>query len=507
MKEHIIIIGGGLGGLFCGALLSKEGYKISIFEKNRIIGGGLQTFKRNGHTFETGMHILGGFRENGSIRKLCTYLDIWDDLKIADVDSNCMDSLYFISDNKTYRIAEGREQFINSLSEEFPHEKDNIKKYVNALYELTEEVDFFHLRKGKDELFSHSDDFLMPADDFISQYINDEKLKDVLGYMNPMYAGVAKHTPAYIHALINVLYINGPSRFIGGSQQLAYLLEQIVINSGGHVYNATPIKHIEVENRVIKYITDNNDNVYTADKYISAIHPCTLLSIMNEDAFPRSYKNRLNDIPNTYSAFTIYIILKENTFPYINHTCYCQDDYGIIWNYGEDDVKWPQGFMYMTPPNEGQGEYANKLIITSPMSFKLASKWENTYTGKRGEEYEAWKMECANKLLDKLEIIYPNFRNCILHMYTSSPLTIRDYYNVKEGSMYGYRKDCENITLSQVPIYTKIKNLYLTGQNINLHGICGVPLTAINTAEAIVGENIIVNKINNKYKERHYEKN
>ena len=73
--------------------------------------------------------------------------------------------------------------------------------------------------------------------------------------------------------------------------------------------------------------------------------------------------------------------------------------------------------------------------------------------------------------------------------------------------MYGYRKDCENITLSQVPIYTKIKNLYLTGQNINLHGICGVPLTAINTAEAIVGENIIVNKINNKYKERHYEKN
>ena len=67
--------------------------------------------------------------------------------------------------------------------------------------------------------------------------------------------------------------------------------------------------------------------------------------------------------------------------------------------------------------------------------------------------------------------------------------------------MYGYRKDSENITLSQVPIYTKIRNLFLTGQNINLHGICGVPLTAINTAEAIVGENIIVDKINKKYNE------
>jgi all-trans-retinol 13,14-reductase len=36
----------------------------------------------------------------------------------------------------------------------------------------------------------------------------------------------------------------------------------------------------------------------------------------------------------------------------------------------------------------------------------------------------------------------------------------------------------------------------MTGQNVNLHGFCGVPLTAINTAEAIVGINKIVDKIN-----------
>lgn len=501
MKEHIIIIGGGLGGLFCGAILAKEGYRISIFEKNRIIGGGLQTFKRKGHTFETGMHILGGFRRNGSIRKLCKYLNIWDNLKLADVDADCMDSLFFLSDKKTYRIAEGKEQFAASLSKEFPHEKDNIYKYVNAIYELTEEVDFFHLRTGRDELFSHSDDFLIPADEFIAKYINDRKLRDILGYMNPMYAGIAKHTPAYIHALINVLYINGPSRFIGGSQQLADLLVKIVIESGGTIFNNNPIKHIEVENREIKYVIDNNGISHIADKYISAIHPCSLLSIMKEDAFPRSYRNRLNEIPNTYSAFTVYIILKEESFPYINHTCYCQNDYGIIWNYGNNDVVWPQGFMYMTPPSENQGEFASKLIITSPMSFKFTQKWENSITGNRGEDYENWKKECADKLISKLEIIYPNIRECIKHIYTSSPLTIRDFYNVKDGSMYGYRKDCEHITLSQVPIYTKIKNLYLTGQNINLHGICGVPLTAINTAEAIVGENVVVDKINKKYNE------
>ena len=50
---------------------------------------------------------------------------------------------------------------------------------------------------------------------------------------------------------------------------------------------------------------------------------------------------------------------------------------------------------------------------------------------------------------------------------------------------------------SQMPIATKVRNLLLTGQNVNLHGICGVPLTAIETAEAIVGRGGILDKINN----------
>jgi all-trans-retinol 13,14-reductase len=79
-------------------------------------------------------------------------------------------------------------------------------------------------------------------------------------------------------------------------------------------------------------------------------------------------------------------------------------------------------------------------------------------------------------------------------------LTIRDYYNTKNGAIFGYRKDCENMIFSQLPVYTKVKNLYLTGQNINLHGICGVPLTAVSTAEAILGDHIIINAINNEAK-------
>lgn len=76
-------------------------------------------------------------------------------------------------------------------------------------------------------------------------------------------------------------------------------------------------------------------------------------------------------------------------------------------------------------------------------------------------------------------------------------MTIRDYYAAKEGTMCGYSKDYKNMVLSHLPVVTKAKNLLLTGQNINLHGFCGVPLTAIQTSEVILGQNYVLNKINN----------
>ncbi|MDL2231544.1 FAD-dependent oxidoreductase [Porphyromonadaceae bacterium OttesenSCG-928-L07] len=500
MKKRVLIIGGGLGGLFAGAFLSKEGHSVQVLEKNAIIGGGLQTFRRRNDYFETGMHILGGFQKGGSLNKICEYLGIMDKLSIRHTDDDAIDSITYLSDGETYYIPKGKEAFINYFSAKFPEEKENIKAYTDELYRLSEEVDLFYLRKGNNSIYSHTEHFLWSADQLIGHYIKDPKLQDVLGYMNPMYGGIAKHTPAYIHALINVLYINGSSMFNDGSQQLADLLADIIREGGGEVLAGDPVTHIEVENKTISYVKTQEGNVYQADMYISAIHPCTMLNMITPGAFPRSYTNRLSEIPNSYSAFTAYIKFKEHAFPYINHPCYYQEDYGMVWNHGEfDELDWPKGFMYITPPAKEQGEYARKMIVNCIMDYKVVEQWKDSVVGHRGKEYEEWKQKRLEQILDKLELLYPGFKEKVEYSFTSSPLTIRDYYGVKEGALYGFREDCQNITLSQVPLFTKISNLLLTGQNINLHGICGVPLTAIETVEAIIGRDVLLNKINEHY--------
>ena len=503
-RKHCLIVGGGLGGLFTGALLTKEGYRVTVLEKNATIGGGLQTFRRGGIVFETGMHMLGGLRLGGSIHKICSYLGILDELQIRHADSDCMDSITYLSDGHTYRIPEGREAFTRYFISEFPHEEQAIRDYVEALYRLADEVDFFYLRAGSDELFSHSDQFLWPATRLIDHYIKDVRLRDVLGYMNPMYGGVADHTPAYIHALINVLYIEGQDRFAGGSLQMAQALARKIEAGGGTIVTGARVTAVHVDDdRRVTSVDTATGRTYTADLYISAIHPQQFVPMTDGLAFPKSYRKRIASIPNTYSAFTVYIKFRPGAFPYINHTCYFQDDYGRVWQHGDydpADTEWPHGFMYMTPSETVQGEWATKMIVNCLMPFSAVDQWAETSTpGHRGADYERWKQQHVERVLWRMEQLYPGFGDTVEELWSSSPLTIRDFYNEPGGALYGVQKDCQDMMLSQIPVWTKVRNLLLTGQNINLHGICGVPLTAVNTVEAIIGQNKLVEKINNLY--------
>ena len=158
--------------------------------------------------------------------------------------------------------------------------------------------------------------------------------------------------------------------------------------------------------------------------------------------------------------------------------------------------------MYMTPPEKNQGEYADRLLVYAIMDFKEVRKWENSYVGNRGKDYNEWKNRCMERIISRLEKIHPNLRVCIQHTFSSSPLTIRDFYNVKNGAIFGYIKDSENLMFSHINSHTCVPNLLLAGQNVNIHGICGVPLNAIHTAEIILGRNNLIRQINDAYEIR-----
>ena len=78
-RYDVIVIGGGIGGLTCGAYLSKAGLRTLVVDKNSFLGGYCSVFKRGKSTFHAGPEgiILGkeGFVAHG-LRELGVEKDI-----------------------------------------------------------------------------------------------------------------------------------------------------------------------------------------------------------------------------------------------------------------------------------------------------------------------------------------------------------------------------------------------------------------------------------------------
>jgi len=497
MDNDVVIIGGGIGGLFTGALLAKEGYKVTVLERSAHVGGGLQSFTRNGVTFDAGMHVVGGLQPGGSLNRICRYLGILDQLRFRQVDAECGDEVVCFEDGMTYRIPQGREPFTHYFQRLFPEEKENIQRYVDHLFALADQVDFFFLRPGSVS-GSHGDEaFYQSSVQFIADHVRNPKLRSLLAYLSPLCGGETGYTPAYIFALINYLYISGHSRFEGPAEQLSEALVRRIGELGGEVLTNADVTDIYTEVGRVLSLSTADGRVFEADVFVSSIHPQAMLKIVNNQLFTKAARTRLSAAPNNYSAYCVYAVLKEGTFPYLNHPCYCWDDYDKVWNFGKYiEQDWPQNFVYFTPCDRNQGPYARALQVIVFSPFSMCERWTDTTVGKRGSEYEEWKKRHTELILNKLEMRHPGFRSCVEAVYDATPLTVRDYFNEPDGSLYGLRKDSRDPYAGYLPIRTKAENLFMTGQNVYLHGCCGVPLTAVMTAEAVIGEkDAIVRKL------------
>ncbi len=98
-------------------------------------------------------------------------------------------------------------------------------------------------------------------------------------------------------------------------------------------------------------------------------------------------------------------------------------------------------------------------------------------------------------MIDALEERLPGIRSKIQSYTTASPLTYRDYIGSRDGTLYGIIKDYNEPLKSFITPRTKVSNLLLTGQNLNLHGIMGVTVSAVVTCSEILGQAYLIDKI------------
>lgn len=492
-NQKVIIIGAGLGGLVCSAILAKEGFDVTVVEKNQRVGGCLQSYRRTNSIFDTGMHIFGGMYNGGNIRRIFDYLGISGMLDIQNLDDTNDIEVFVEKDKTKHTFCLNRGQFVESLSKEFPDEKRNLENYLNKVDNVMEQMDLFHLRTDKGFNAVGNDDFNLPANRFISKYIGDNQLAAMLGVLNVLYAGEADITPAFLHSSISSIFFNGACRIAGGYETLANALTSVITKYGGKIVVNSKVVKINTDNKKVVSILTDDGSIIQGDTFIMSTPPNNLVSLLdNPSILSNSYRHFLSVKEDSISSFIVNIQLKKDKIEYSSRVGFFLEDYDQTWEHESGaDIK---RFMYMTPPVANQGKFAETINIVAPLRWSVVEQWDRSEKGSRDKDYYLFKDKLVKSIIEKLSAKYSNLSDAIEYIDSASPLTIRDYTGVRHGAMCGLRKDCKD-TIPFIPLRTKIPNLLLTGQSINMHGFCGVTLTAVQTCEAILGKDYLINKL------------
>lgn len=495
----IVIAGAGLGGLLSAVMLAKEGMKVCVIEKDKQIGGCLQTYAVEKKVFDSCVHYIGGLGDGHTLNRIFKYAGIMDKLQLKEYDSNAFDKITFGNEQAEYPLAQGFDNFKEQLLPYFPTEREALDEYIKLVTKVGNHFPLYRLRQGDaNEKAAVSGWELTNT---LQQITPNKRLQQVLAGNNMLYAGVPGKTPFYLHALVTESYIHSSHKVLPGSSQIAKFLWQELQEHGGKVLRNTEITKLVEENGLLTYaVTSSGERIY-GKQFIANVHPQVLLQMLDTPLIRPAYRKRIDGLQQTISSFMLNLVLRPGTVPMQHHNLYWNaiDNVWDAVNYTPD--KWPANYTLFYSPDKERPAFAESLSILCYMHYDEVKQWEETHnrTGheqNRGNSYEEFKAQKSELLLQKVYERLPELKGNIVAQQTATPLTWRDYTAAPLGSLYGILKDVNKPNETTIATRTKIPNLLLTGQNVNLHGVLGVSITAVATCAELLGLEYLLKKIN-----------
>ena len=455
----VIIIGSGLGGLACGQMLSKRGLKVAVLERQIQPGGSLQSYTRRGRRFDTGMHYVGGLDEGQALHELFAELNLLS-LPWKRLDPEGFDRVTI--GERTFLYKEGYDRFAQELAKSFPSERESLQTYVHALRDMGE-------KDGTD----------VSAWDWLHQLFNDSLLIDVLSATCLKMELRKESLPQFSFMHNQGPFIESSWRLDGPGSLIVDRLCHDIKSAGGEVFCGEEVTELlEKDDRIVAARTVSG-SLYEGKCFISDTHPAVTLSwLTNSRKIKNVFRRRIFSVENSFGMFTASLVLKHGSISSFNHNKYI---YSLpdVWSQHENPSR-PVTAILVTNPA------ADQIDILTPTSFDMWQRWSETSVGHRGEDYKLLKQQIAEECMLLAECELPHLRECVECIYTSSPLTWRDYNQTPCGSAYGMRKDWRNPLMTILSPTIPISNLFLTGQNLVLHGLMGVAKTSKYTCQQVL---------------------
>ncbi len=255
-------------------------------------------------------------------------------------------------------------------------------------------------------------------------------------------------------------FADGAYRLTDGAAPIVQGLSLYITRHGGRILTEEKVTHLTCGERGVTAV-ETEHHRYECATVVSTLHPKQLLRLTDTPLFRPITTERIEKTPETKGVYKLHIVLKDKTIAYDTVTHYLPEE---------------KILCYTSSRNEAG--YARTMECIQLCDYSELAAWQADRKADY-EAYEAFKAQKGQGVLAALEPLYPALREAVEDSFSATSLTYRDDYLSPEGAMYGLAEPVGRVT-------TRIKNLYLGGQNCYLHGIYGTVFTATETVKAVL---------------------
>lgn len=489
MKKSIIVVGGGIGGLATASLLAKDGFKVTLIEKNKILGGRARFLKLKDFYFDMGpsWYMMPEVFENYfslfgkkisdfyQLKKLKNHYRVFfEDNSIIDINNNLNENLKIFK-----KLEKNGDEKLKKILEKAKYIYE--KSMKNLVFEDYKNI--FKLIKPEiiNDLLKFN--LFQSLHDYIKKIIKNKKLQKILEYTTVFLGGSPYNTPAFYQLVAHADFNLGIYYPIGGIYKIVESLEKLAKNNGVVIKTNEEVIKVKIKNKKITEIITNKNN-YKADFIVVNAD----YSFFETKILPKQYqtydKNYWNKKTFSPSAFLIYFGIKDQLKKSQHHNLFFTDNWDEHFKnvYEKKSIPENPSFYWHIPSKTDKSmapKNQHSVMILVPMPPGL---YLNKYEEKILYEKIINKFSELNKIknIEKKIIIKKIFQ-------------AKDFlkeYNATNGSAFGIAH-----TLFQTAIFRpknfskKIKNLFYVGHHTN---------PGIGMPPVIISSQIVYNLIKNE---------
>ena len=501
-----IVVGSGIGGLTTAALLSAAGQKVLVLEQHYTAGGFTHAYDRNGYEWDVGVHYIGDVGEHPTMtRKLFDFLSAgklqWAPMDVT-YDRICLGE-------KTYDLVAGRDQFVENLARDFPEERQAIERYLERVQGVSKAMPLIAAEKLLPR-------WCAPALSLVKKlrwpsYLNKttyEVLRELtdneqlIAVLTGQWGdnGMTPKTSSFIiHALIAKHYLYGGYYPVGGSSRIAETIIPQIQKSGGEVFTYASVETLLLDGQKVIGVRMRDGTEIHAPAVISNAGVFNTFERLLPESASRAagYQSQLQRVTPSMSHQCLYIGLQKTAqelgLPKTNYWLYPSGDYQADTARFMANPEAEIPLVYLSFPSAKDPTFNERypgratIEIVAPAMYQWFSAWEGETWGKRGDAYEALKQRFTERLLEHLYRHFPQLRGQIDYCELSTPLSTRYFCEYQRGEIYGLDHDPSRFEQTWLRPKTRIKGLYLTGQDVMSCGVAGAMFAGVLCAQSLLG--------------------